>query len=215
MRPRRSSGSDRAAGATARMTCMRSRSPSSTGNSPPSSTPRRCSRRSWPSPRSIEEVRSMPRPPQRSKTPERTPRTASRAPPRPLVASTWHGAVPTARADAAPADVSGGLERGEDLPTDRVFGAAPLARLDQVADRELDAAVDDLGVDDRRELRVIDEILPGRGEQVLLGLRGEVFGVLEGDARENLLRQLPVAFERHEHRHLVPDVTEPAIVVRH
>src|SRR5229473_8136489 len=100
MRPRRSSGSDRAAGATARMTCMRSRSPSSTGYSPPSSTPRRCSRRSWPSPRSIEEVRSMPRPPQRSKNPERAARTASRAPTRPLVARMWHGVVPTERADA-------------------------------------------------------------------------------------------------------------------
>src|SRR5206468_6957644 len=48
---------------------------------------------------------------------------------------------------------------------------------------------------------------------LLLRLRGEVLGVLDGNLREDLLRLPPVALERHQHRHLVPDVAESLVVV--
>src|SRR5437879_9560629 len=37
--------------------------------------------------------------------------------------------------------------------------------------------------------------------------------VLDGDLYEDLLRLSPVALERHDHRHLVPDVAEALVVV--
>src|SRR2546425_8074347 len=111
-------------------------------------------------------------------------------------------------------DVGTVVELGEDLLPDRVLRAAPLARLDQVPDGQLHAAVHDAGVDDRGQLGVVDEVLPGRGEQVLLRLGGEVRGVLEGDPREDLLRLSPVAFERDEHGNFVPDVLEALVVIR-
>ena len=41
-----------------------------------------------------------------------------------------------------------------------------------------------------------------------------MLGVLKRDCRQNLLRLLPVALIRDEHRHFVPDVPEALVVVR-
>src|SRR5437867_1337507 len=41
-----------------------------------------------------------------------------------------------------------------------------------------------------------------------------MLGVLEGDRGQNLFCLPPVALIRHEHRHFVPDVLEPFVVVR-
>src|SRR5256884_4581405 len=92
-------------------------------------------------------------------------------------------------------DVGGARELGEDVLPDGVLGATSLAGLDQVANGQLHAVVHDVRVHDRGQLPVVDEILLGGGEQLLLRLRREVFRVLDGDFPEDLLRLSPVALE--------------------
>src|SRR3989442_246958 len=110
-------------------------------------------------------------------------------------------------------DVGSGGELGENIFPNRVLGAAALAGLDQVANGQLHAVVHDVRVHDRGQLPVIDEILLGGVKQLLLGLRRQMLRVLDGDFPEDLLRLSPVALERHDHRHLVPDVAEALVVV--